>query len=282
MNETILNIVYTIAFRESNKIVSIQTYDTLETAKTLFFEVIKNYLSQANADTRIVLCGEPNPDIKYNHTIYPDSSIVLVPQKESGEVEAYSKKKIINQGYIYNSESHRVTHLGTFIILPIKLSASISIQLDIFKDLFAAKERLVKREEKLNAWENDLEIWETTLDQKHNELQKKLLASQVETSKIPTEIESESESEINSPPTLPPFPVEKWHVNPVWGAQKKVVVPSKPNNGFINELELFLSTKWGKIEQEHNEEYDTGYLKYIESVINPGKKKIIFGKVKED
>lgn len=299
---------------------SLQVYDNLADAKTSLVDVAKNFLKEllnVTEETRFVVCNESNPDIKYNHKLYPTNSVVLIRKEDLYTI--FEKKKIINAGYIYNSESHRVVHHGTISVTTLgKLSPSLIARFTSLKDKennleilhndtihkrihainlmrelsqekaeYASREaQLDQREKMLDEWDNDLDEWEMFLEKESKLMQSHLTEYQSEIAKleaqlaeytksrvvIPQTIQSETESDSDEnidysyslpPPTAP------------------VVKQQPPRQiGYLEELEEYLVNKWGKIESSYDEENDNSYLKYIESMINPGKRKISFGKVK--
>lgn len=370
MDETTFSL-YEIAFypasregmllQEGNLKTSLQTYDNMIMARAAFLDVAKTYLKEllsVDEETRFVVCAELNPDIKRNHKVYPTNSIVLVQQED--RITVFEKKTIVNAGYIYNSESHRVTQLGTIAIMALKLSPCLTNRVNCLKEKeknleillhdtnkkrlhaielmrelthdkteceereerLANRERMLnQREQMLNEWDGDLEEWENNLESKSNDIQKQIIEYQTEITileaklsdlqaraMIPTNIHSESESDDDVefiPSKEQCFDTPQWVFNQditgyeqngcssVWNqvpeppkppkapVVKNTVAPPPPLS-YLEELEEYLTKRWGKIETEHNEENDSSYLQYIERVINPGKKKVVFGKVKTD
>lgn len=233
MSETTL---YEVAFySEGDLKTSLQAFDSMSSARAAFLDVVKTYLKGKNDETRIVVCTEENPDIKKNHKVYPVDSFVLM--KINDHEDRYSvmeKKTIVNEGYIYNSESHRVNNIGTVAIMEVKLSpclvnrmrdlkereSSLEIMITdtnqkrlhaikLMRELNADKEDCDDREERiqmretrqkvreqmLNEWENDLEKWETTLEHKSQEVQTKILEYETEITILEAKIAAMEEIE---------------------------------------------------------------------------------------
>lgn len=286
----------------SNKVkISLQTYDNIIAAKAALCEVAKNYLVSAITSKQVKIVttlatttNDPIPDIKYNHKIYPVDSLVLIKRNDAYTV--YEKKSVINTGYIYNSESFKVNVLGTIAITQVKLSHCLTEHINYLKnlenetkktvELMQEREKLInlreshlsQREKMLNDWDTDLEEWELVLEKKSNELNElshhhvnsppqgwvpqtdvptRAELSEVGSGWVPHEIHSESEEEFDTP------------------VKPKQPTPAKgPIGYYMDELKDFLM-KWDKPD-------DDTYFKHIEKTINPGKKKVVFGKVKDD
>jgi hypothetical protein len=121
--------------------VSILTLESPTEVTATFSNVCKQYVEEhlKTEDTEnIMVCETPNicpESIKKNHVLFPFNTWYLVlGQEQESYFTLYHKNKILNQGWVYSSESTKVTTVGRFNIRKIKLSGALLTKINEITD----------------------------------------------------------------------------------------------------------------------------------------------------
>ena len=178
MNETF----FEICFNQ----VSVLTVESSTEADSIFSDICKKYIEEnlKNESTQnIVICTETPELIKKNHATFPHNTWYLVSSTEPPCFSLYYKNKIVNQGWMYNSESTKITNAGIFNIRKIKLGEKLINKLYEInqREDFATTQineanlkclSNIKKTIELNNRENDLKRRSKSLDDYANDLEK--------------------------------------------------------------------------------------------------------------
>jgi hypothetical protein len=119
VNETLFEII----FSNETKLDSITVIESPTEVLSNFIDIAKNYVASVCKGTVIVCETQVSQEkIKHDHTQYPIDTFILTPDstKES-EILVYHKIKMINPGWVYNSESTKVILFGRIGVRTIKL-----------------------------------------------------------------------------------------------------------------------------------------------------------------
>jgi hypothetical protein len=163
VNETLFEII----FSNETKIESITVIESPTEVLSNFIDIAKKYIASVCKGT-VIVCelSVSQETIKRDHTQYPIDTFILTPDstKES-EILVYHKIKMINPGWVYNSESTKVTLFGRIGVRTIKLGQELINKLNSVYETnlkaLATIQRTIElqnMEEVLTQRENDLNI----------------------------------------------------------------------------------------------------------------------------
>lgn len=204
VNETFFEICFS---RVGGEPVSILTLESPTETVAIFSDTCKKYVEdnlKSEADANVSICenSDVTPEsIRKNHTLFTHNTWYLVVGQTQDDDNAcftvYHKHKALNPGWVWNSESTKVTHVGKFNVRKVTLGPKLLAKIaDIETRENYAVNRIseanlkclqnAQRTLDLNRREGDLLLRESDLDKRLGEL--KLYSQQLERSKNDLEL----------------------------------------------------------------------------------------------
>lgn len=131
VNETFFEICFK---RVGGEPISVVVLESPTEIVAIFPEICKKYVEEnfkTESDEKIVICENTDlvlETLRKNHILFPHNIwyLVLSKESESSSLTLYHKNRVLNSGWVYNSESTKVTEFGQFSVRQIKLDEKLA------------------------------------------------------------------------------------------------------------------------------------------------------------